>query len=203
MGATALFGGSFDPVHLGHVNVVKSLVEQIPDLDRVIIMPAFVNPFKKDSGPHAQAEQRIEMCRLAFGDIPLCQVSDYEIKQGGLSYTILTLEYLHSIYPDERLILTVGSDSLQSLPRWFRAEDILKLADIAAVSRSEEDSRKINSFSDSISDMGGSVEIISSKPFEISSTEIRKKILNNNEISCYIPENVVEYILCKKIYKRR
>ena len=110
---TALFGGSFDPVHKGHVNAVRSLLDTIPQIDRVIIMPAFLNPFKANTMPPADGKDRMEMCRLAFGSIPVCEVSDYEISKGGVSYTAVTLEHLREIYPGDRLILTVGSDSLE------------------------------------------------------------------------------------------
>lgn len=198
---TALFGGSFDPVHKGHVNAVRSLLDTIPQIDRVIIMPAFLNPFKANTMPPADGKDRIEMCRLAFGSIPVCEVSDYEISKGGVSYTAVTLEHLREIYPDDRLILTVGSDSLESLPRWHRAGDIIKTAEIAAAARSDEDMGRINGYADNIRRLGGVVHIIKTRPFDISSTEIREKILNNQDISCYIEEDVVKYIMCNKIYR--
>ena len=200
---TALFGGSFDPIHLGHKNVVKSLLESSLGIDRVIIMPAFVNPFKAGNEPavHASSEQRLEMCRLAFGDIPQCVVSDWEIAQGGVSYTVNTLEQLKKTYTTDKFILIMGSDSLASLDRWHRFEDIIRLADIAAVSRSDNDSRDIDKNAEGLRNMGARVHIVRSEPFEISSTEIRKKIINNQEISCYIDENVVKYIMFNEIYR--
>lgn len=200
---TALFGGSFDPVHKGHRNVVESLLREIPDIERVIIMPAHVNPFKSDDDRSGRAadEQRLEMCRLAFGDIPQCIVSDFEIRQGGLSYTVLTLEHLAAVYPRDRLILTVGSDSLESLPTWYRFGDIAKMADIAAVSRSDADSMRIEENAVRVRAAGGRVTVIPAKPFDISSTAIRKKIFNNEEITCYIDKNVVKYIMSENIYR--
>lgn len=200
---TALFGGSFDPVHKGHRNVVEALLREIPDIERVIIMPAHVNPFKSDDDRSGRAtdEQRLEMCRLAFGDIPQCIVSDFEIRQGGLSYTVLTLEHLAACYPEDRLILTVGSDSLESLPTWYRFGDIAKMADIAAVSRSDKDSFGIEENAAAVRAAGGRVTVIPAKPFDISSTSIRKKIFNNEEITCYIDKNVVKYIMSENIYR--
>lgn len=201
---TALFGGSFDPVHLGHVNAVKSLLESSLAPDRVIIMPAFVNPFKAglDFDNRAGCGDRLEMCRLAFEKLLRCEVSDYEIKKGTLSYTVETLEYLQRLYPEDKLILTVGSDSLATLPTWNRFRDIISIAHIAAVSRSPEESRKIDGYAEAVRTDGGRVTIIETKPFDISSTEIRKKIVNNQDISCYVDENVVQYIMFKSIYKQ-
>lgn len=200
---TALFGGSFDPVHLGHVNAVKSLLSEMPEIDRVIIMPAFVNPFKagEDMKKGATGEQRLEMCAVAFKYIPCCIVSDYEIKKGDISYTAVTLDYLHEIYPDDRFVLTVGSDCLASLPRWYRAEDIMGTVTVAAVSRCFEDNADIARSADIIRERGGTVRIVETEPFDISSTEIRKKIINNQDISCYMDKNVVEYIMRENIYR--
>lgn len=200
---TALFGGSFDPVHLGHINAVRSLLESEIAPDRVIIMPAFVNPFKAGINTENRADcgQRLEMCRLAFGQLPRCYVSDYEIKKGCISYTSDTLEYLKSTYPDDELVLTVGSDSLATLPTWNKADYIISTARIAAVSRSEEESHTIEGCSEAVKAMGGRVTIIKTRPFDISSTEIRKKIVNNQDISCYVDKNVVQYIVSESIYK--
>ena len=200
---TALFGGTFDPVHLGHTNAVRSLLESEISPHRVIIMPAFVNPFKAGINTESRADcgQRLEMCRLAFEKLPRCQVSDYEIKKGSISYTSDTLRHLKTTYPDDELVLTVGSDSLATLPTWHRADYIIKTARIAAVSRSEEESHKIEDYSEAVKAMGGRVTIIKTRPFDISSTEIREKIVNNQDISCYMDENVVKYIVYKSIYK--
>ncbi|MGN1089914.1 MAG: nicotinate (nicotinamide) nucleotide adenylyltransferase [Huintestinicola sp.] len=199
----ALFGGSFDPVHKGHVNAVSSLLMQERDIDKVMIMPAAVNPFKVGNSPAATAEDRLNMCRLAFERFPQCEISEHEISESGISYTVNTLEWLREEYPNSRLILTVGSDSLESLPRWFRAEDIFRMADIAAVSRSDEDSRKITNFAKAAEKAGARVIIVKAEPFEVSSTEIREKILKNQDISCYMDENVVKYILSRQLYCKK
>lgn len=200
---TALFGGSFDPVHLGHKNAVQALLQSEISPDRVIIMPAFVNPFKADimAENRADCEQRLEMCRLAFEKLPRCHVSDYEIKKGSISYTSETLRHLKETCPDDELVLTVGSDSLSTLPTWNKADYIIKTARIAAVSRSEEESRRIESYSEAVKAMGGRVTVIKARPFDISSTKIREKIVNNEDISCYVDENVVQYIVSQSIYK--
>lgn len=200
---TALFGGTFDPVHLGHTNAVRSLLESEISPHRVIIMPAFVNPFKAGINTENRADcgQRLEMCRLAFEKLPCCHVSDYEIKKGSISYTSDTLRHLKTTYPDDEFVLTVGSDSLATLPTWNQADYIIKTARIAAVSRSEEESHKIEDYSAAVKAMGGRVTIIKTRPFDISSTEIREKIVNNQDISCYMDENVVKYIVYKSIYK--
>ncbi len=199
----ALYGGSFDPVHKGHENAVNALLSSGLNISETIIMPAFVNPFKAgiDRSRRASDIQRLEMCRIAFEHFPHCTVSDFEISRGDISYTVLTLEMLREKYPHKRLILTVGSDSLESLPKWFKFKDIINYADIAAISRSDRDSGRLDMLAEIIRREGGTVHIIKAKPFEISSTEIREKIMNNCDISCYISENVVKYINSEKIYR--
>ncbi|MDE7293703.1 MAG: nicotinate (nicotinamide) nucleotide adenylyltransferase [Oscillospiraceae bacterium] len=205
MGAVALFGGSFDPVHLGHVNAVRSLIRGFPEIERVIIMPAYVNPFKAGEISGASPMQRVEMCRIAFEDIPKCEVRDFEAKRESPSYTYVTIRVLKEEFPGEEIILAVGSDSLESLPGWKNAEEIFANAVIAATARSEADNAcegGIYRYAEKIRRLGGDVRIIPTTPFEISSTEIRKKILNNEDLTCYMDKNVVEYIIGNKIYRR-
>ncbi|MDE6592495.1 MAG: nicotinate (nicotinamide) nucleotide adenylyltransferase [Oscillospiraceae bacterium] len=204
MGAVALFGGSFDPVHLGHVNAVKSLIRGFPEIERVIIMPAFLNPFKAREISGASPMQRVEMCRIAFKDMLKCEVRDFEAKRKSPSYTYVTLRALKEEFPGKEIILAVGSDSLESLPGWKNAEEILANAVIAAAARSEADNAcggGISRYAEEIRRLGGDVRIIPTTPFEISSTEIRKKILKNEDLTCYMDKNVVEYIIGNKIYR--
>ncbi len=204
MGAAALFGGSFDPVHLGHVNAVRSLIRGFPEIERVIIMPAYVNPFKAGEISGASPMQRVEMCRIAFKDMPKCEVRDFEARRESPSYTYVTLRALKEEFPGKEIILAVGSDSLESLPGWKNAEEIFANAVIAAAARSEADNAcegGIYRYAEEIRRRGGDVRIIPSTPFEISSTEIRKKILNNEDLTCYMDKNVVEYIIGNKIYR--
>lgn len=200
---TALFGGSFDPVHNGHVNAVKGVLKAVPETERIIVMPAGRNPFKRDIDMthRASGQQRLEMCRIAMSEIPRCQVSDYEIKKGGISYTSATLEHLRKMYKGGRLMLIVGTDSLESLPGWHEADRIMAAAEIGAVVRSDSDGVRIKQAADKIRMFGGQVRIIPMTPFDISSTEIRKKILNNEKLTYYMDEKVAEYIYRNKIYR--
>ena len=111
-GEAALFGGSFDPPHLGHRRIVEKLLKQ-PRIDQVIVVPAWLNPFKEQS--HASALQRLEWCRRVF-DLPGAEVSDYEIRQGRPVYTIETWRALKKSYPLRYLV--IGSDNLSSITKW-------------------------------------------------------------------------------------
>ena len=198
---TAIFGGSFNPVHNGHVNLVRETAEKAA-LDRVIVMPTFISPFKKDSDVFvADGADRLEMCRLAFEDMPFVSVSDYELSRQKVSYTVETLRHYKEVLPDDELYFIMGSDMLLSLTKWYCFEEIMRLCTIIAASR-EENENDIEGLRNKADDLAkyGKVIVINISAFEVSSTEIREKIIKNQDISCYVPQNVVKYILDKNLY---
>ena len=115
----AIFGGSFDPPHKGHQTIVNRALELL-DIDKIIIVPTFLNPFKKSSlaSPH----QRLEWCRELFGDFDNAEVSDYEIALGKPTYTRETLRYFQKRYSVRYLI--IGADNLESITKWHSFEQI-------------------------------------------------------------------------------
>lgn len=195
----AVFGGSFDPVHNGHVNLVKQIYGTVP-LDEIIIMPARVSPFKQDSIPTSET-QRLEMCRLAFEDIPYVTVSDYEISRAEVSYTVNTIKHLREVYQGDELFFIMGSDMLLSFEKWYKYEEILSMCTIIAASREdgESDMESLRKQAKEL-ERFGRVMVVSTGVYVMSSTEIRKKIKNSSDISCYVPENVVKYILDNRLY---
>lgn len=202
MADIALFGGSFNPVHNGHVNLVKEVAAAVK-LDRVIVMPTYISPFKKDDcGFVADGNDRLEMCRLAFEKLDHVEVSDYELSLKKVSYTINTLEHFKALYPNDSLYFIMGSDMLMSLDRWYRFEDIMKLCTIVAASRENEQSdiSKLHKKAEELQTYG-KVIVVNISAYEMSSTLIREKILNNSDISCYLPEKVVKYISDMHIYR--
>ena len=195
----AVFGGSFDPVHNGHVNLVKQIYDSVP-LDEIIIMPARVSPFKQDTVPTSES-QRLEMCRLAFEELPFVTVSDYEISRPEVSYTVNTIKHLKEIYPGDELFFIMGSDMLLSFEKWYKFEEILSMCTVIAASREsgESDMESLQSQAESLGQYGR-VMVVSTGVYVMSSTEIREKIKNSSDISCYVPENVVKYILDNRLY---
>lgn len=198
---TAIFGGSFNPVHNGHVNLVRETAEKAA-LDRVIVMPTFISPFKKDSGVFvADGANRLEMCRLAFEDMPFVSVSGYELSRRKVSYTVETMRHYKAELPDDKLFFIMGGDMLLSLKRWVGFEEIMGLCTIIAASREENES-DIEKLREEAHDLEkyGKVIVINISAFEVSSTEIREKIMNNWDISCYVPKKVVKYIMDTNLY---
>lgn len=195
------FGGSFNPVHNGHFEIVSSAIEKL-GLEKIIVIPTFISPFKKDSNSFvADGYDRIFMCKLAFSGIPIVEVSDFEIAKAGVSYTFETIEHFRKIYPDDEFFLIIGSDMLLSFERWKNFEEIMRNCTIISASRIDKSANypELLECKKSLEKFG-EVVVMETSPFEISSTEIREKIMKNEETTCYLNENVVKYIVSKNIY---
>ncbi len=186
-----LFGGTFNPVHNGHVNLVKNFKEKL-NLDKVLVIPTATPPHKQAKNL-ASAEDRINMCKLAFGS--MAEVSDIEISRGGRSYTVETLEELKKIYKEDDFYFLVGSDMLLSFKRWYRWEDILSMCTLCATDRNNEESCR-----DADEDFFNKIIFCDFDKFVISSSEIREKINLKEDISSLIPKEVMDYINEKGLY---
>lgn len=195
-----IFGGTFNPVHLGHRNCLISVIDRI-GLDRVIVIPDRIPPHK-ETRELASPEDRLNMCRLAFGDIAVVEFSDWELRQEGKSYSVLTLRYFKKLYPDDKLFLIMGSDMLLSFERWYKYEEILSLASLACVARLDEDIDRLKPAAETLRAKNGEVFIVKTEPLDISSSEIRAMLKKNLDCSCYLNKNVVQYITDKKLYNR-
>ena len=195
-----IFGGTFSPPHIGHISAAKGFISAV-SLDELIIMPDFLPPHKTFDG-EASTEERIEMCRLAFGNIPGVTVSDFEIKRGGKSYTAVTLEELSS--PDKELYFLCGTDMFLTLSSWYKPEIIFKNAIICYVRRETDSDNSIlikKASEDYIAKYNARIISIPSDINEISSSEIRKTIKNGDNLEQYLTSEVVKYIFDKGIYK--
>jgi nicotinate-nucleotide adenylyltransferase len=129
-----IFGGTFDPIHFGHLLLAECCREQLA-LEQVWFMPAAVPPHKRDAAP-TDGIKRVDMLRLATGGQSAFVVSTMELDRGGISYTVDTLQALHDQMPTSELFLLLGSDSLADLPNWRQPERICELAMPVAVRRS-------------------------------------------------------------------
>lgn len=203
MSRIALFGGSFNPVHNGHVNLVRETAEK-NGIDRVYVIPTFISPFKKDStGFVADGKDRLEMCRIAFSKLPYVTVSDRELSQSEVSYSVNTIGHFHENFPEDELFFIMGSDMLLSFDKWHRWQDILKMCTVIAASR-ENGGSDIGKLREKAAQLSrfGKVIVTEITAFELSSSEIREKIIKNSDLSCYMDKNVVEYIEENRVYER-
>lgn len=194
-----IFGGTFSPPHIGHVNSAKDFLREI-QLDELFVIPTYQPPHK-EYGAEASADERLEMTRLAFSGVPKASVSDLEIMRGGMSYTYLTLEELSR--EDREIFLLCGTDMLLTLSEWKNAERIFELATICYVRR-ENDAQLKNEIERRIAEYreryGARVITVSNAVVEISSTELRKMLKERSGAEKYLPRAVYEYILEKGLY---
>ena len=197
MSRIALFGCSFNPIHNGHLHLAQTVHQQC-GLDRMLLMPSGTAPHKS-SDAYAPAADRLAMCRLAAEPYPWLEVSDYELTKPGKSYTVETLRYLHSRFPEDALFLLTGSDMLLSFDSWYCWQEILTLAGLLCVSRGTEPEDVLRQKAAELSSYG-QVTVVHAKPLPMSSSQIRHKIELCRKFSCYLPENVVQYIMLHGLY---
>ncbi len=134
----ALFGGSFDPIHAGHVALIRMLVDR-GLADRVHVVPAWRSPHKTDRRPGATPAQRLDLVRRACAGLPGVVVEDREVVRGGTSYTVTTLAALAGEDPEARWRLVIGADAAAAFPRWREPERLLALAEVVVVARGAVD----------------------------------------------------------------
>lgn len=193
-----IFGGSFDPVHSGHRWLARFVVEAL-SLDKLLIIPASMSPFKESTG--ASPEDRLNMCRAAFPE-DCFEVSDIELRRGGKSYTVDTVNAVRELYPDASLYLITGSDQILSFDRWYRFRDILSMVTLTGVSREGGVKREeLERFADGRLRPFGECLILEFSPVEISSTRLRQMLEKGEDTGELLPEGVKDYVEKKGLYK--
>jgi len=185
-----LFGGSFDPVHTGHLLVAQAAIEEL-QLARLMFIPAARSPFKPEQQP-APAEQRLAMLRLALAGWTNCEVDEVEIQRGGTSFTIDTVRYFAEKFPEAKLHYLIGADNVVNLPQWREAGELAKLAEFVAVPRPGEPAvefpkpfrgRTLKGF-----------------PISVSSSQIRERVKQGLSIEPLVPAVVAEVIRNNRLY---
>ena len=194
----AMFGGSFDPIHNGHVSLAHVFVESL-GLERVLIIPTFYPPHKQKKTT-VTSEQRLEMCRLAFYGEDIFEVSDIEIRREGKSYTYMTLEELSRIYPDDELYLITGADMFMTIDEWKNPDIIFSRAVICGVPRNDDDISDLRAKAERLSSMGARTEILDPGIMTVSSTDIRNRIAEGMSVHGLVPQAVEDYIIKNGLY---
>ena len=195
---TAMFGGSFDPVHNGHVQLAQAFIKEL-SLDKVFIVPAFISPFKQ-GGAAVLPHHRAEMCRLAFRDIQQAEISDIEIKREGSSYTYQTLQTLTDKLDTDKIFLITGADSFMSIHKWKEPEIIFRHAVICGLPRNDDDISALEKQSEYLHGLGAETRILNISVMTVSSTDIRCKAAKGESISGLVPDDVERYIIENGLY---
>ncbi len=203
-----LFGGSFDPVHLGHLELARACQEQAR-LDEVWFLPTATQPLKK-RGPVASEADRCAMLELAMLELAIADETSWrmdrlEIDRGGVSYTVDTLREVDARKPDAELFFLMGADSLHDLPKWREPDAILNLATPLVVARAGEPAPHFEGLAELCSPQR--IQEISEARVEmpamaISSTEIRKRVAAGESLVRMVPSSVADFIAQRRIYQR-
>jgi len=197
-----IVGGSFDPVHLGHLIIAQDAQRQLA-LSKIVFIPAAIPPHKQNH-QRASEEHRLEMLRLATKEEESFCVSDMELQRGGISYSIDTVENFQKAHPEAELFFLIGSDSLVELHTWNRIEDLLKICTIVTLLRPGEDNK---------TEIAAKIKlplaartrlmnhVIDAHRIDISSTEIRQRIKQGESVRFFLPHLVENYIVEQKLYQ--
>ncbi len=190
MSKVGLFGGTFDPIHHGHLITAQS-VREIRNLDKIIFIPSYISPHKKDVKT-TSPEHRLNMIKLAIEGVDFFECSDYEISKGGVSYTIDTIREFKKKY--DHIEFIIGYDNIFKFHKWKDPDEIMKLAKIIVLKRKSsvppphEDKYVKQAI------------FVQTRGIEISATDIRERVKKGLPIHFLVPEKVKEYIYNFNLY---
>lgn len=196
-----ILGGTFDPVHLGHINLALDCREKA-ELDRVLFMPARLQPFKLDK-KITSGEDRLNMLKEALADLEGLEASSYELDTEGISYTYLTIRAMREIYGSgTRIYFIMGTDTFLKIETWKNAHKLLKSCSYLVGSRPGYRQGELRLCMEKIRrEYGTEVINIENRQYDVSSTEIRHRIENDIPCTDLIPERVERYIRQNELYK--
>ncbi len=185
-----IYGGTFDPIHHGHLITAQYLVE-LRELDKIIFMPCFLSPHKVGSYSSSPMH-RLEMVKLAVSASEAFECSDFEINRNEVSFTHSTLLHFKSIYDEIELV--VGYDNLLVFDKWYKPDEIFELANVVVLKRPDKsaDGKGNRFFSRAV--------FVNTPIIEISSTEIRERVSKALPINYLVPQSIKEYIYKNKLY---
>jgi len=205
-----ILGGTFDPIHYGHLRSAVDVAEQF-ELTQIRLIPSARPPHREQ--PQANPEQRLSMLSLAVEDSDLFEVDDRELHRDGPSYTVDTLLSLRNEFPDSPLYLLLGTDAFLHIHSWHRWRELLDFAHIVVMQRSGEVitmPKKLSDWyqqnlatEDNISSAGNNIWPITVTPLEISATEIRAKVEQGKKLQFLAPDAVIQYIEQLNLYKNK
>ncbi|WP_172249604.1 nicotinate-nucleotide adenylyltransferase [Saccharibacillus deserti] len=182
-----IMGGTFDPIHIGHLVAAETVREEL-GLDEVWFMPSHIPPHKAEAG--FSGEERMRMVELAIGAQPAFRTLDIELTRGGVSYTADTMGELAEKYPEARFHFIIGTDMVNYLPKWERIEKLVELTRFAAVGRA---GYELNS--DVLPpSVASQIDYFDMPQLEISSTEIRERLKKGRSARYLVPEKVYDYL---------
>lgn len=192
----AILGGTFDPVHYGHLRLAEE-AREAANLERVLFVPASVSPFRTTE-PLSTAESRVQMVRLAVQHNPHFEVSEIEVRRGGVSYTIDTVRAIRQQHPEAELFLILGADALQGFMGWREPYSIAQECRLLVGVRPHYDLQ--NALAQLPEPIRQRVQLVSTTLMGISASDIRQRIRTGRTIRYLTPQDVIEYIQRYRLY---
>ena len=201
MARIGIYGGAFNPIHNGHLHIVRDFIRAL-GLDFVLLIPTGVSPHKAAAAQSASAEDRLAMCRLACAGLQKIRVSDCEIRRKGKSYTADTITELKKQYPNDELFLLMGEDMFLTLGRWYRPETIFSLASVCTTPRSPDG---LDALRQKALEYTGQFQarcFLEHIPYlPISSTQVRQAVARGEDVSGLVPQAVATYMKERGLYR--
>lgn len=199
MSNIGIMGGTFNPIHNGHINMALQAYEQFM-LSKVLVMPSGVPPHKKNENI-LSADDRCKMVKMAIEAYPQLEFSDIEVKRKGTTYTSDTLLQMYNIH--DKIYFIIGVDSLYNIRKWHKPEIVMKLATLVVANRNEHSQDEILMHIKSLRhDYNANIEILNMPDIPISSSEIRYNIAHNINIDNMLCDEVQKYIRINNLYKQ-
>ncbi len=195
-----ILGGTFDPVHIGHLRMADAVYKYM-NLEQVMFIPAYVAPHKvgMDIAP---ADDRYAMTKLAIEPYSYFTVSDLELRRSGVSYTVDTLRELHRQYPEKQLYFIIGADSVEQLHTWNSIEEMLQLATFIGAGRPGYEGIMDNVVKNLGEEARQHIMLLNTPEYDVSSTDIRERIREGASLMNLVPKVVEDYIYAHGLYKK-
>lgn len=195
-----ILGGTFNPIHIGHLRMAECAREAL-DLDSVLIIPTG-NSYMKNANEILPGEMRLEMVRLSIGSNQCFEASDIEIRRNGQTYTYETLEQLHAIYPNTQFYFIVGADCLFTIEKWYKPECIFDQCTLLAANRNAAPTQEIlDKCKDLQNRFDAKIVLFDMPQMDISSSMIRNLKKNGKSIRYFVTDSVLDYINTKHLYE--
>ena len=191
--SVGILGGTFNPIHLGHLLIAQEALEQA-GLARVLFIPTAVPPHKP-LAVNVSARQRLRLIKLAIAGDARFAVDDLEIRRGGKSYSVDTLAELRDRWPTAEFYFIIGADSLVELPQWYKADQLVRLCRFLVFARPGYVAKPVRRLA------GLRYQLFSNHPCEIASHEIRERLASRQSIRYLVPEPVRRYIERQQLYQ--
>ncbi len=187
-----LYGGTFDPIHNGHLIIARDIFEQ-KKLDKIILIPSYLTPLKENISSHIH---RLAMLKLACGE-SCFEISDYEIRSKQRKFTYQTLDYFSAEFKNDDLYFIMGYDSFLNIKKWKNWNYLISNYKIIVAGRNTE--VKVNP-ADNLDKIANMVSFVNTRTIDISSSEIRSRVKERKPISYFLPKNVENYIRVNNLY---